>query len=282
MDSLFPIFYLLNEKGELSVTEIANEIEITHSAISQMVTILEKKKMIKFIEDKNDKRKRLICFTKNGHDLMDTISPVWDALHISMSNLFLEGENSTYILSALNEIEESLNRKNLHLRVTKEIEKNELGKVEIIPFDVFYKLSYKNLILNWIVENQNTGIVNTDLINFPERLKDHSGNEILLAIIKELCVGTIVSKNINRKEAEVFYFVVDEKWKQRQIGRQLLKTLVCKLKENQINKVSVKFGRKNSYAIRIFKDEGFSLRSVIPSESESNNTTLLMDLELAN
>ncbi|MEJ2628142.1 MAG: helix-turn-helix domain-containing protein, partial [bacterium] len=35
--SWFPIFYLLNEKGKLSVTDLARELEITHSAVSQMI-----------------------------------------------------------------------------------------------------------------------------------------------------------------------------------------------------------------------------------------------------
>ena len=46
--SWFPLFYLLNERGKLSVTEIARELEITHSAVSQLVTILQKKKLIPF------------------------------------------------------------------------------------------------------------------------------------------------------------------------------------------------------------------------------------------
>ena len=42
----FPIFYLLRERENLSVTEIARELEVTHSAISQAVTVLEKKKLM--------------------------------------------------------------------------------------------------------------------------------------------------------------------------------------------------------------------------------------------
>ena len=163
---------------------------------------------------------------------------------------------------------------------SKEIEKNELGVVEILPFDNVYKDSYKKLILNWLIENQDTEVQNTDLINNPEKFIKSNRTEILLAKVKDDCFGTIVSKNIDDKKVEIFYFVVDEKWKQRQIGRQLLKTLIGKLKENEKNVIVVKLGRKNSYALRIFKDEGFSLQSVNSSDSEKNNTTLLLELSL--
>ena len=121
--SWFPLFYLLNERGELSVTEIARELKITHSAISQMVTILEKKKLIKFLKDKNDKRKRLIYFTPQGLKLLGTLVPIWESIKNKMEEILKEKEHSRYLLVALNELEDSMEKDSLYQRVIKDLRK---------------------------------------------------------------------------------------------------------------------------------------------------------------
>jgi DNA-binding MarR family transcriptional regulator len=119
--SWFPLFYLLHHKDNLSVTEIAKELQITHSAVSQLVTNLEKKNLVKFTDDKNDRRKRIICFTKNGQKIMHELKPVWKSMRESMRFLLNKKENSARLLKALDEIEDTLEKQSLCGQVLKNI-----------------------------------------------------------------------------------------------------------------------------------------------------------------
>lgn len=119
--SWFPLFYLLHHKNGLSVTEIARELHITHSAVSQLVTNLEKKNLVMFIDDKNDRRKRIIGFTEKGHKMMHELKPVWKSMKESMRFLLNKKENSARLLKALDEIEETLEKQSLCERVLKNI-----------------------------------------------------------------------------------------------------------------------------------------------------------------
>ncbi|MCK5149194.1 MarR family transcriptional regulator, partial [bacterium] len=92
--SWFPIFWLLDETGTMSVTEIARELEITHSAVSQMVTTLDKKGHIAFEVDENDRRRRLVCLTDSGQELLLQVRPVWRGMHRAMRMLLNEGAHS--------------------------------------------------------------------------------------------------------------------------------------------------------------------------------------------
>lgn len=123
--SWFPLFYLLNERGKLSVTEIAKELEITHSAVSQLVTTLEKKSLITFINDKNDKRRRLIHFTQKGMNLMKSISPIWESMRKTVRALFAEGEKSRTLLHALDELETSMKKESVYERLMGGMEKGD-------------------------------------------------------------------------------------------------------------------------------------------------------------
>lgn len=125
--SWFPLFYLLHYKNCLSVTEIAKELQITHSAVSQLVTNLEKKNLVKFIDDENDKRKRIIGFTESGQKMMHELKPVWKSMRESMRFLLNKKENSASLLTALDEIEETLEKNSLCERVLKKIKHNRGG-----------------------------------------------------------------------------------------------------------------------------------------------------------
>jgi len=121
--SWFPLFYLLNERGELPVTEIAKELKITHSAISQMVNTLEKKKLIKFLKDKNDRRKRLIYFTPQGLKLIKVLVPIWKSIKTEMEELLKEKKHSRYLLLALDELEDSMEENDLYHRVIENLKR---------------------------------------------------------------------------------------------------------------------------------------------------------------
>jgi DNA-binding MarR family transcriptional regulator len=113
----YPIFFLLNKRGRLSITEIAKDLEITHSAVSQMVGTLEMNNLVCLLNDKNDKRRRLITFSEKGRKLMGTLTPIWKTIRREMEILMAERANSAYLLAALDELEESFEKTSVYDRV---------------------------------------------------------------------------------------------------------------------------------------------------------------------
>lgn len=129
--SWFPLFYLLAERDSLSVTDIARELEITHSAVSQLVTAVGKKGYVSFSNDQNDKRRRLVRFSPKGREMMRTIRPVWEALEKTMGDLLQEGEHSAGLFDALDELEDRLSGESLFQRMLNEINRREPTEKDI-------------------------------------------------------------------------------------------------------------------------------------------------------
>ena len=283
--SWFPLFYLLKEKGKLSVTEIAVELKITHSAVSQFVTVLEKKKIVNFLNDKNDKRKRLIYFTPKGLALLEEIIPVWESMVRVVKSLFNEGEKSAYILLALNELEDHIKDKSLHSRIINDVKQSQFGEIEIIHYDSLYKNQFKNLILNWLIDNHDQENLNIDIINNPEEGINSGNGCILMAIIKQQCVG-IITTQMNEKDsvAEILHFIVDEQWQQRQIGKKLIVKMLEQLEIKKVKQVQIKVNKKFSNAIKLLKKTGFYLDSIKQDDESSNSikTLLLMEYQIEN
>src|SRR4249920_546038 len=103
--SWFPVFYILSQKKEVSIKEISDDLKVSHSAISQLISSLQQKGLIKSVVSKKDARHKTITFTPKGEKLLQKIRPVWNALEKAMEELVEESTHSKKILKALTTIE---------------------------------------------------------------------------------------------------------------------------------------------------------------------------------
>ena len=115
--SWFPVFYLLSKNGEVSIREISNELRISHSAASQMVSSLQQKGFIKSAVSKTDARHKAVTFTAKGQKLLQKVQPVWQALQEAMDDLSKENTQSKKLLDALTALENNIQQKGVYDRV---------------------------------------------------------------------------------------------------------------------------------------------------------------------
>ncbi len=115
--SWFPVFYILSKNKEVSIRHISNELKISHSAASQMVSSLQEKGFIKSVTSKKDARHKAVTFTAKGEKLLKKIEPVWQALQVAMDELAAENSQSKKLLEALTALENNLKQSSIFERV---------------------------------------------------------------------------------------------------------------------------------------------------------------------
>lgn len=115
--SWFPVFYILARQQEVSIRDISEELGISHSAVSQLVSNLQQKGLIRSTTSAADGRKKVVAFTNKGQKLQQQVAPVWQALTKAMETLTKEGKHSQHILLAIREIEEGLEKQTVFNRV---------------------------------------------------------------------------------------------------------------------------------------------------------------------
>lgn len=119
--SWFPVFYLLSKQQPVPMIDISEQLEISHSAVSQMVTNLKKKGLLKTTPCKEDGRRQLVAFSKKGEELLLQIQPVWDAITEAMNELVMENKQSQQILAAIAQIEQSVQHQSLAERIKQQL-----------------------------------------------------------------------------------------------------------------------------------------------------------------
>jgi DNA-binding MarR family transcriptional regulator len=119
--SWFPVFYLLSKHESMPMIDIAEQLEISHSAVSQMVTNLKKKGLLKTAPCKEDGRRQLVTFSKKGEELLQQVQPVWKAITTAMEQLVEENKQSQQILAAIAQIEQSVEQQPLSERIKRQL-----------------------------------------------------------------------------------------------------------------------------------------------------------------
>jgi DNA-binding MarR family transcriptional regulator len=118
--SWFPVFYILGQRGEYSVTQLASELEVSHPALIQVLIVLETENYVSFSTDRADKRKRVVRLTTRGSELLRQIEPIWERIKTIMDELFEEGKYTKKIIQSLSELEENMKANGLLQRYISE------------------------------------------------------------------------------------------------------------------------------------------------------------------
>ncbi|RFS24911.1 MarR family transcriptional regulator [Chitinophaga silvatica] len=119
--SWFPVFYLLSQHQPISLIEMAEQLEISHSAVSQMITNLKKKGLVKATPCKEDGRRQLVAFSKKGEEMLHQIQPIWTAITAAMDELVSTNKQSQQVLAAIAQIEQSVQSKPLSERIKEQL-----------------------------------------------------------------------------------------------------------------------------------------------------------------
>lgn len=113
----FPVVYVLDRKGPLTVVDLANEVGIAHPSLIQLVKELEAKKLVKSSSHKEDGRKRLIALTPKAKSLIAEMQPVWNKIRAAVTEL-VDTDNN--LMKAIAETEAQLQQESFYSRVLRQ------------------------------------------------------------------------------------------------------------------------------------------------------------------
>lgn len=115
----FPVIALLARQDRASVTEIADELGVTHAAASQMVRTLERRKWLRATADRSDRRRRWLSLSASGRRQIDRLEPVWRAIKAATEDVLAAVDDD--LLARLGELEAEIQREPLFDRASKRL-----------------------------------------------------------------------------------------------------------------------------------------------------------------
>lgn len=113
----FPVFYFLSENPPVSIREISDTLQVSHSAASQLISHLRRRDLVDSAVNGYDARRQVVRLSAGGLELFRRIQPIWDAI----SSVFLHLQNQdkavACLLPGITAIERLFEEKSLSARI---------------------------------------------------------------------------------------------------------------------------------------------------------------------
>ncbi|MBX7150470.1 bifunctional helix-turn-helix transcriptional regulator/GNAT family N-acetyltransferase [bacterium] len=272
----FLIFYALIQQSPQSITELADTLGFSHPAIIQLSKEMEKAGLIKSIQDKKDKRRRLLALTEKGHDMSSDLQKTWEDIEKAAREAIQETRID--ILNMFDNIETVLQRKSLFQRVEEKIKERKMDAVKIVLYSVQYKSVFKSLNYEWLKKYFKIEDLDKKILSRPESILK-SGGQIFIALHDGKAVGTCAMILHQPREYELAKMAVTEKVQGLQIGKKLAVTAIEWAKKQKARAIVLETNRKLIAACALYKKLGF-VETPFTSPSPYRRTTIAMRLAL--
>ena len=105
----------LSRRGPMTIRELADSVDVTHSAMSQTVAAMRKDGLVRSVPGSGDARTRSVAITRKGRALVPFMEAEWRATETALAEL---EEELPYPLSqVVRDVEQALARRSFHDRI---------------------------------------------------------------------------------------------------------------------------------------------------------------------
>lgn len=115
------IFMLLQNRGEISIADIAESLGYTHPSVVVIVKKMSEKDYLHMQKDKDDKRKQLISLSSKATEILPELELIWQSCESAILKLL---SDDLSIFSFLDDIDAELKANSFYNRFKQEYQKS--------------------------------------------------------------------------------------------------------------------------------------------------------------
>ena len=257
MPKWFPVFYVLTEEREITITEIANEIGHSQPSVSKIVQEMITAGLVEENGKTNDKRRNMVALTKDGLLLSKKIKLQCLDVEAAVESLIAESNHNLW--AALEEWEFLLEQKSLFKRVNEQKKTRESQDVQIVAYEPKYHEAFKALNVEWISTYFEMEEADYKALDNPKEYILDKGGKIFVALYQNEPVG--VCAMIKMKDAnydfELAKMAVSPKAQGKNIGWLLGQTIIENAKKEGAKKLYLESNTILKPAISLYHKLGF-------------------------
>ena len=262
---LFPVLYFLQKFEKSTVQKLADNLQITHPAVIQILNKLKELNLIETSSGLQDKRQTYSKLTKEGKELLNN----WQELYSDIESVNKEIiEESGYdIFNMINSINNLLKQKDYKQRLNEKVKKRIMQQVEIITYNKKYREYFKRLNYEWLEQYFVVEPEDEKLLNNPEKFILKKGGQIFFARFNNEIIGTCAAIKIDKYTYELSKMAVTKKAQGKQAGKKLALSVIGFAFSKKAKFVTLLTNKKLFAAINLYKQLGFEIE---PEEVKSN------------
>lgn len=272
----FPVFYVLSQQVEASITEIAQMIGHSHPSVSQIVKEMTKQGLTITAKSQADARVNVVQLSEQGRQIIPKITQQYLDVEQAVTELLAESQNNLW--RAIEEVEFLLEQQDFYARVQAKRKARLRQQVEMIEYNSEYQEDFKQLNYAWIEKYFKLETSDYESLNYPEQTILQPGGCILLARLNSEIVGTCALIKISDDVYELAKMTVAEQARGNNIGWLLGQATIAKARQLGAKKLYLESNTILEPAIKLYHKLGF--QKVIGQPSPYQRCNIQMELQL--
>jgi DNA-binding MarR family transcriptional regulator len=191
----FPVFYVLSQGQDKTITAIAEEIGHSHPSVSTIIREMVKQGIVTEKKDKQDGRRNMVGLSKKGRDILTNISQQYTDVNNAIEDAMQQARHDLW--KAIEEWEFLLNQKSLLRRVQEQKKLRESKDVQIVDYTPAYQKAFQQLNEEWITRYFKMEEADHKALDNPQKSIIAKGGFILVALYQGEPVGVCAMMKMN-------------------------------------------------------------------------------------
>jgi len=254
----FPVFYIISQSEEMSISNIANEIGHSHPSVVKIVQELKKAKIASTKRDSKDARKTNVSLTKKGRGIAEKIEKQYIDVNAAMEELL---NNSNHDLwKALDEVEFSISQKSIYRRVVEKKKMREAKSIKVVDYQPKYQNAFRELNKEWIETYFEMEEADYKALDNPAKYILEKGGKIIVALYDNEPAGVcaLIKLNDEKYDYELAKMAVSPDFHGKGIGYLLGNSIIKKAKKLKANRIYLESNTILKPAINLYHKLGFT------------------------
>lgn len=253
----FPVFFVLTEGYEKSITEIATEIGHSQPSVSKIIKEMIFAGLVMEKQESADKRRNVVALTEEGKELSVKIALQCSDVDTAIENVIAEAKHNLW--EALEEWENLLNEKTLFDRVQEQRRIRENTGLKIVDYEEKYHAAFKSLNEEWISAYFEIEKTDSNALDHPQSYILDKGGKIFVALYHDQPVGVCALIKMNDPEYnyEMAKMAVSPAAQGKKIAWQLAQTIINAARELGASKIYLESNTVLQPAISLYYKLGF-------------------------
>jgi len=262
----FPVFFILHQDGEQTITRIAEHIGHSQPSVTKSIKEMAKVGLVKDNLKSKDKRKNVVGLTDKG---MIISQKILNELSSDANNVvdLMIAQAQHNLWEAIKEWEKLLEQKSLHKRIQEQKKQRESKYIRIVSYQAEYKSAFKSLNEQWVSTYFEMEESDYKYLDHPEKNIIEKGGKILVALYKDQPMGVcaLIKTEDPEYDFELIKMAVSPEAQGKNIGYLLGKEIIKVAKELGASKLFLESNRFLKPAVNLYHKLGFTEISTRPS-----------------
>ncbi|MBW3523641.1 bifunctional helix-turn-helix transcriptional regulator/GNAT family N-acetyltransferase [Chryseobacterium sp. NKUCC03_KSP] len=275
----FPVFFVLSETEEITITEIAKEIGHSQPSVTKIIKEMTKAGLVNDKLKSNDKRRNVVGLTTEGISLAKKMIEEQCAdIDVAIDEIISEATNNLW--EALAEWEFLLEQKSLLKRVKDQKKLRESKDVKIVEYEPKYRSAFKALNEEWISTFFEMEEADYKALDDPKEYILDKGGKIFVALYKNepLGVCALIKMNDQNYDFEMAKMAVSPKAQGKNLGWLLGQAIIDSAKQLGASKIYLESNTILKPAINLYHKMGFE--KIVGHQTPYKRCNIQMELNL--